>query len=331
MHSYLSTNGEMADKYWRMKELEKMIEERVEKVEGDTNGKERGVSEEAWRKAVERAREATNAEHERRRVESDIFEKKRRDVQDADKEWNSLPAQRGTSVLRQRANASVIEKRQSWNANGVDTKHHSTNGSTTAQDGKEEATEVIIRDPHPLATHPDQIISDLAREVEHIREDLTSSPLPNITTSEDGVQQETFTKTVTWPENISIWNFFDYILCPTLVYELSYPRTKAIRPLFLLEKVLATFGTFFVIYVITEHWIMPKQPSPDTPILRTFLDLAVPMMINVGIHPLASLDSADNHHPLFSICSSFSSYSNAFYREQARSLGEVYHLFFDDA
>lgn len=48
----------------------------------------------------------------------------------------------------------------------------------------------------------------------------------------------------------------------------------------MLEKTLATFGTFFVIYVITEHWIMPIQPTPNTPFLRAFVQLALPMMIN---------------------------------------------------
>lgn len=53
-----------------------------------------------------------------------------------------------------------------------------------------------------------------------------------------------------------------------------------VRPLYLLEKTLATFGTFFVIYVITEHFIIPHSPQPDTPIIETMLKLALPMMIN---------------------------------------------------
>ncbi|EPQ27077.1 uncharacterized protein PFL1_05361 [Pseudozyma flocculosa PF-1] len=132
-----------------------------------------------------------------------------------------------------------------------------------------------IRDPHPLATHPDSLVSDLAREIEVLREDLLSAKAPEVT--EPGIIRQ---DTVVWPDNVTYANFWDYLLVPTLVYELSYPRTTTIRPLYVLEKILATFGTFLVIYVITEHWIMPNSPSPDTPLLRTFLQLAVPMMVN---------------------------------------------------
>lgn len=250
-----------------------MIEERVTEVER-LNSEEKNskrpstVTEQAWQRAVTKAKESekeNKRNHEERVVESTS---RSGNEETTEKSWNTLPAQRGTSILRQRANASVIERRSS------------KSGGSTTKTADKDTTEVVIRDSHPLATHPDHLISGLAREVENIREDLTSSPSPNITTTEEGVQRETYTKTVIWPENITIWNFFDYLLVPTLVYELSYPRTKAIRPLYLLEKVLATFGTFFVIYVITEHWIIPKQPDPSTPLLRTFLELAVPMMIN---------------------------------------------------
>ena len=132
-----------------------------------------------------------------------------------------------------------------------------------------------IRDPHPLSSHPDTLIADLAREIEVLREDLLSAR-PSSDPSPELVQQEP----IMWPANISYANFWDYLLVPTLVYELSYPRLKTIRPLYVLEKTLATFGTFLVIYVITEHWIMPFTPTADTPFLRTFLQLAVPMMVN---------------------------------------------------
>ena len=36
---------------------------------------------------------------------------------------------------------------------------------------------------------------------------------------------------VTYPQNFSLHNFVDYMLCPTLCYELSYPRTDRYRHL----------------------------------------------------------------------------------------------------
>jgi sterol O-acyltransferase len=34
---------------------------------------------------------------------------------------------------------------------------------------------------------------------------------------------------VTFPNNITFYNFTDYILIPTLVYEMEYPRTNRFR------------------------------------------------------------------------------------------------------
>lgn len=52
------------------------------------------------------------------------------------------------------------------------------------------------------------------------------------------------------------------------------------RPLVVLEKVAATFGTFSLIYTVTEHYIMPYLPKPGESLLITFFNLALPMMIN---------------------------------------------------
>lgn len=161
------------------------------------------------------------------------------------------------------------------NASSKDDKLSRRHSTSRSGAGGSESQSHQIRDPHPLSSHPDKLISDLAREIEVLREDLLSSR-PSPDPSGELIPQDP----VMWPANVSYANFWDYLLVPTLVYELSYPRLKTIRPLYVVEKTLATFGTFLVIYVITEHWIMPFTPTADTPFLRTFLQLAVPMMIN---------------------------------------------------
>lgn len=35
---------------------------------------------------------------------------------------------------------------------------------------------------------------------------------------------------VKYPHNLTFWNFLDYMFCPTLVYELEYPRTERYIP-----------------------------------------------------------------------------------------------------
>lgn len=45
-----------------------------------------------------------------------------------------------------------------------------------------------------------------------------------------------------FPNNVTFGNFLDFLVVPTLVYELEYPRTPSFRPIYFLEKVCALFG-----------------------------------------------------------------------------------------
>lgn len=116
---------------------------------------------------------------------------------------------------------------------------------------------------HPLADHPNPKISELAEELGALEQELTSV----------GPHR------VRWPENVTFVNFADYMLIPTLVYELEYPRTDRIRPIYLVEKTVATFGTFTLLYTVTEHYIMPLTPHPDQSFFRSLIDLALPFML----------------------------------------------------
>lgn len=137
--------------------------------------------------------------------------------------------------------------------------------------------------PHPLVDHPDERISSLAKEYTEMEGELT------------GIGPEY----VRWPENITYKNFAVYQLVPTLVYELEYPRTdryvvlislqsrilkgasshNSIRPLYVFEKTVAFFGTFALLYTVTERFILPFTPSPDQSFFRSLLDLALPFMV----------------------------------------------------
>ncbi|KAF7510653.1 hypothetical protein GJ744_006265 [Endocarpon pusillum] len=81
-------------------------------------------------------------------------------------------------------------------------------------------------------------------KLEKLREDLASeltSPLGR----------------VTYPENVTLWNYCDFVLCPTLCYELEYPRTPKIQWLELFYKTLAVFGCIFLLTLTSEEYIMP--------------------------------------------------------------------------
>ncbi|KAK9240191.1 MBOAT, membrane-bound O-acyltransferase family-domain-containing protein [Lipomyces kononenkoae] len=62
---------------------------------------------------------------------------------------------------------------------------------------------------------------------------------------------------VRYPNNVTFFNFFDYMMLPTLVYELEYPRTKHIRWSYVFEKTAAIFGVFFLMIIIAEQYFYP--------------------------------------------------------------------------
>ncbi|KAI9874094.1 MAG: hypothetical protein M1830_010194 [Pleopsidium flavum] len=62
---------------------------------------------------------------------------------------------------------------------------------------------------------------------------------------------------VTYPQNLTLGNYIDYILCPTLCYELEYPRTVKTQWMELFWKILAVFGCIFLLMITSEEFIVP--------------------------------------------------------------------------
>lgn len=60
-----------------------------------------------------------------------------------------------------------------------------------------------------------------------------------------------------YPKNLTITNWADWICLPTLVYELEYPRQEHINWYYVAEKSAATFGTIFIMMVISQAYIYP--------------------------------------------------------------------------
>lgn len=61
----------------------------------------------------------------------------------------------------------------------------------------------------------------------------------------------------TYPQNLSLYNFVDFLLCPTLCYEIEYPRTAERSYLEIFWKTLAVFGCIFLMTVTSDEFIMP--------------------------------------------------------------------------
>ncbi|KAI5458511.1 MBOAT, membrane-bound O-acyltransferase family-domain-containing protein [Mariannaea sp. PMI_226] len=88
-------------------------------------------------------------------------------------------------------------------------------------------------------------------EVDTLREDLArelTSPMGNIT----------------YPANLTWANYADYIFCPTLCYEIEYPRTPSINWTSLIAKIIATFGCIFLLTIISEDFILPVLLDAST-------------------------------------------------------------------
>jgi sterol O-acyltransferase len=62
-------------------------------------------------------------------------------------------------------------------------------------------------------------------------------------------------------------------------YDFLANSISSIRPIYLFEKTAATFGTFALLYTVTESFIIPLTPTPDQSFFRSLLDLALPFMI----------------------------------------------------
>ncbi|KAL7795093.1 putative membrane bound O-acyl transferase [Trichoderma ceciliae] len=83
-----------------------------------------------------------------------------------------------------------------------------------------------------------------ADEIDTLREDLArelTSPMGN----------------VTYPRNLTWANYLDYLCCPTLCYELEYPRNATINWTSLISKIIATFGCIFLLTITSEEYILP--------------------------------------------------------------------------
>ena len=62
---------------------------------------------------------------------------------------------------------------------------------------------------------------------------------------------------VTYPQNLTASNYVDYLLCPTLCYELEYPRTEKTQWIEVFYKTLAVFGCIFLLTITSEEFIVP--------------------------------------------------------------------------
>lgn len=60
-----------------------------------------------------------------------------------------------------------------------------------------------------------------------------------------------------YPNNLTLCNHYEYVVLPTVVYELEYPRSESINWYYVAEKAAACFGIIFVMIMISQAFIYP--------------------------------------------------------------------------
>lgn len=58
-----------------------------------------------------------------------------------------------------------------------------------------------------------------------------------------------------YPHSLTLYNHCEYILLPTVVYELEYPRSDSINWFYVAEKLAACFGVIFVMIMVSQAFI----------------------------------------------------------------------------
>ncbi|PIL25136.1 hypothetical protein GSI_13025 [Ganoderma sinense ZZ0214-1] len=247
MHSYLSTNGQLGQ---ANKQAQRVLAQL--KVATDTVG--------GWDAALQKAESAIV------QAESPVQTGTPEVPEDAPAGSTTSYVDARTAVtLRQRLHRAVVSangQATTATANGV--KATGADANVDSAFGPGGVPTYPPTSSEILTHHPDEAVAALAKHHVELERELTG-PVEG---------------KVRWPANITLRDFAWYQLTPTLVYELEYPRTDGIRPLYVFEKTVAFFGTFALLYTIVETFIIPLTPTPDQSFARSLLDLAMPFMLS---------------------------------------------------
>jgi len=91
-------------------------------------------------------------------------------------------------------------------------------------------------------------------------------------------KEEHNNKKLRYPNNVTLSNYFWYLIYPVLVYELEYPLKKTERNWgYLIEKIVTFFGLFAVLHVLSVEYIEPTlRKSAAVNVVWVIFELIVP-------------------------------------------------------
>ncbi|OCH96310.1 MBOAT-domain-containing protein [Obba rivulosa] len=242
MHSYMSTNGQLQTVRVEAEQVSAQLRDAIDAEGG-------------WDAAMDVAEaNKANKEAAKHKANGDTVKLENGEIVSVREGTPDMPAGSTRSYIDPGAAVALRRRLTAAREDGIHTSPLSTEKSVR---GVPTPSEVLTHHPSPR-------IAELAKTHAELESELTS----------------TGPEHVRYPDNISLKNFAVYQLIPTLVYELEYPRTDRIRPMYVFEKTVATFGTFALLYTVVESFILTQTPTPDQSFFRSLLDLALPFMIS---------------------------------------------------
>lgn len=272
VHSYLTFNGNASIKREYYHKACKDLDQLVDRMDG---------KEHCLKVARAEAQKQVEGAHSPKKsaVTSEVpAEPASEDKKDEDdKSEEKKPKHLGVPESVAESDGSDIRRRRSRHVSLEEAEKAAANKAATSASPSSPVSDADI---HVLCFSPVPSIADAANAAADLADEITAHPRSPTVNSTDQSSPKDADR-LRYPHNLTYRNFIDYLILPTLVYELDYPRTNEIRPLYVLEKTLATFGTFSLLYIITEHYILPITNSrQDYMFWELALELTTPFMIN---------------------------------------------------
>lgn len=151
---------------------------------------------------------------------------------------------------------------------------HSTSiSSPTSTNRRRRSSVVKSRQERKMSKHEDletagpeidQIISDIESDVTIPPGDVPAYKAvldDEIDFHTKELVRNTTARERAYPNNLTLSNLAEYLVLPTVVYELEYPRTESINWYYVIEKLAATVGILFVMSMLSQTFIC-KLPLP---------------------------------------------------------------------
>lgn len=86
-----------------------------------------------------------------------------------------------------------------------------------------------------------------------------------------------------YPQNVTLANLVDFILVPSLCYDLDFARTRKIRKSFLLKRIFEAIILLQLDMALAQQWIVPTVENSLQPLQQMKLSLCIERLLKLAI------------------------------------------------